>query len=63
MSQRHRVHPITILGNLWRVLYLIIIPVLRGFFSALGNNLAGWLSGAWADILILLLMVAIAVLR
>jgi len=28
----HRSHPITILGNLWRVLYLVIIPVLRGFF-------------------------------
>lgn len=63
MSSPYRAHPITILGNLWRVVYLIIIPLLRGFFAALGNNLTGWLAGAWADVLILLLMVAIAVLR
>ena len=63
MSPQYRAHPITILGNLWRVLYLIIIPVLRGFFAALGNDLTGWLAGTWADVLILLLMVGIAVLR
>ncbi|MGI6402711.1 MAG: PH domain-containing protein [Oscillospiraceae bacterium] len=63
MSCQYRAHPITILGNLWRVVYLIIIPLLRGFFAALGDNLTGWLAGAWADVMILLLMVGIAVLR
>lgn len=59
----YRAHPITIVGNLGRVLYLIIIPVVRGFAAALQDGLAGWLSGAWVDILILLLMIGIAVLR
>lgn len=63
MQQTHRAHPVTILANLWRVFYLIVIPVLRGFASALRGGFAAWVSGAWMDILILLLMVALAVWR
>lgn len=60
---KQHVHPLTILANLWQVLYLTIIPVLRGFLLALQGDLASWLQGAWLDILIFLLMIAIAVCR
>ncbi|MCL2579963.1 MAG: PH domain-containing protein [Oscillospiraceae bacterium] len=58
-----RAHPVTVVRNLWRVMFLIVIPVLRGFFLALGGNLVDWASGAWLDILILAVMVGIAVWR
>lgn len=58
-----RAHPITILTNLGKVLYLIIIPVLRGFFYALRGNLALWVQSAWIDICIFVLMIAMALLR
>jgi len=58
-----RAHPFTILQNLWRVLYLTIIPVLRGFLGALRGGFSGWLRGAWIDVLVMLLMIAIAVWR
>lgn len=61
--KRIHAHPIMILGNLWRVLYLIIIPVIRGFIAALRNGLAGWAAGAWMDLLVVLVMIAIAVTR
>lgn len=60
---REHAHPLTIFSNLWRVLYLVIIPVLRGFLGALQGDLARWLRGAWIDILVLLLMVGLAVWR
>lgn len=59
----HHAHPITIVSNLWRVLYLIIIPLLRGFFNALNGDFAGWVRGAWIDILIFIAMLALAVWR
>jgi uncharacterized membrane protein YdbT with pleckstrin-like domain len=52
-----------ILSNLWRVFYLIIIPVLRGFVLALQKDLFAWASGAWIDILIFVIMITIAVLQ
>jgi hypothetical protein len=58
-----RCHPITILNNLLLVIYLVIIPVLRGFFSALRGDFVAWLAGAWIDILIFIGMVSFAVLR
>lgn len=61
MSKYQRAHPVTIFFNLGRVLYLIIIPVLRGFVTALQGGFAKWLSGAWADISIFVLMLAMAV--
>ena len=58
-----RCHPITILNNLLLVIYLVIIPVLRGFLSALRGDFVAWLGGAWIDILIFIGMVSFAVLR
>lgn len=56
-------HPLTIFANLWRVFYLIIIPVLRGFIVALQGDLANWVQGAWIDILVFLVMILLAVWR
>lgn len=58
----HRAHPFTIVFNLGRVFYLIIIPVVRGLFSALQGGFYRWVRGAWLDILVLLLMLGIAVI-
>ena len=57
-----RAHPMMIFQNLWRVFYLLVIPVLRGFLTALQGSLASWASGAWLDILVLLYMIAVSVL-
>lgn len=58
-----RAHPITILRNLWRVRFLVIIPVLRGLWQAITWDFAVWLAGAWLDLLILLAMVGFAAWR
>ena len=63
MTQSYHAHPLTIFFNLTRVVYLILIPVMRGFVGALRGDFAAWLRGAWIDILIMLLMVLIAVWR
>ena len=60
MSPQHA-HPLTILTHLWRVFYLTIIPVIRGFMGAVRGDFSAWLRGAWIDIGILLIMVAGAV--
>ena len=62
-EKSYHAHPMTILANLWRVFYLTIIPVVRGFLTALQGGFALWVQGAWIDILIFLFMIAIAVLR
>lgn len=62
-AEQLHAHPLTILANLWRVFYLVIIPVIRGFLVALQGDLAHWAQGAWIDILVFLAMIAIAVWR
>ena len=61
MQVSGRAHPVTILVYLGRVFFLIIIPVVRGFVSALSGGFMGWVSGAWADILVVIAMLSIAV--
>ena len=63
MQNSARAHPITVVGNLWRARFLIIIPVLRGFFHALGGDFSDWAAGSWVDAVILLAMTGFAVLR
>lgn len=59
---RCRPHPISILIKVKSFLLLILLPVLRGFLSALQGGLMGWLSGAWFDILVLLAILLMATL-
>ena len=53
-------HPIVILQYLWRFLFLLIIPLLRGFLYALRGGLLPWLRGAWLDLLVVGCMVTLS---
>lgn len=53
-------HPLSIGAFLYRFLFLLILPLARGFISALTGGLMAWLGGAWFDILIVALIVALA---
>ena len=53
-------HPFSILTFLYRFLFLLIIPLARGFLSALTGDLLSWISGAWMDILTVLLIFLLA---
>lgn len=56
-----RTHPITLLQFVWRFMFLLIIPAGRGFLTALsGGNITEWLTGAWFDILIVLVIFTLA---
>ena len=62
-AYRHA-HPITILNNLSKVLYLLIIPFLRGMLLTLkGEGFAAWVEGAWFDILVVLMIAGISAIR
>ena len=57
-------HPIMIFENLSRFIFLLIIPLLRGFlYAILGGSLYEWLEGAWFDLLIVTIMIAASVLQ
>lgn len=58
-----RAHPIMILYHLRSVLYLIIIPFLRGLVAVIQGGLSAWGQGIWLDFLILFGMLGISVLR
>ncbi|WP_172439097.1 MULTISPECIES: PH domain-containing protein [Anaerotruncus] len=53
-------HPFSMLTFLYRFLFLLIIPLARGFLSALTGDLLSWISGAWMDILTVLLIFLLA---
>ena len=60
--EKHWCHPVFILHSMGRYLYLLLIPLVRGFLSSLQGGITAWLSGAWFDILVVLFIVAIGVL-
>ncbi len=49
-------HPFSILTYLYRFLFLLIFPLLRGFVSALQGGLIRWVQGAWLDLLMVALI-------
>lgn len=55
-----RTHPIAIYLYIYRFLYLLLIPLMRGLVAALTGGLLRWLSGAWIDLLILCLILLLA---
>lgn len=61
MEYRHS-HPIHIVQSTSRFLILLLFPVLRGLLFS-GGNLYIWLSGAWFDILIVLIIFALGYIR
>ena len=60
-----RTHPITILEFVYKYLYLLLIPVLRGLFYLLttSHDVYGWLSGAWMDLLVVAFILFASYLR
>lgn len=48
-----RPHPLYAVVSLSRYLYLLLLPLARGFISAWGGGVAAWLEGAWFDLCIL----------
>lgn len=59
----YRTHPLSILIFLYRFLFLLILPLLRGFFTALSGNLQEWFSGVWIDVLLVIALVTISTLK
>ena len=62
MKLRHA-HPVMILEYLWRFMYLLIIPLVRGVGLALSSGLSGWLRGVWIDLLVLAVIITLAVAK
>ncbi len=58
-----RAHPLSIIRYLGRFLFLLVVPFLRGFLSALTGGFIAWLSGAWIDLLVILSILALAYLK
>jgi len=58
-----RTHPFSIFLYLYRFLFLLMIPLLRSFFSALNGGLAQWFAGAWIDVLLVLFLFLISTLK
>lgn len=58
-----RTHPLSILIFLYRFLFLLILPLLRGFLSALNGNLKEWFTGVWIDVLVLFALIVISTLK
>lgn len=51
-------HPFLILHNLKGFVYMLIIPLVRGFVTAFGGGLSAWLDSAWVDLLVLCFILA-----
>lgn len=56
MIQNRHTHPLTILENVRRFLFILLLPLARGFLLSLRGGLRAWLAGSWFDILVLLLL-------
>ncbi|MDD2955065.1 MAG: PH domain-containing protein [Oscillospiraceae bacterium] len=62
--KKRRSHPIMLAQFVWRFLFLLILPVLRGAWAAAtGGSLLDWLGGAWMDVLSLLSIFVLAFLQ
>ncbi len=55
-------HPVSVLDNIYKLIPLLIFPLIRGFLSALRGGLYAWVSGAWFDILLVLVILEMSVL-
>ena len=63
MIKKYRCHPIQIVANIWKLLILLIIPIIRGLFNAFTGDLVSWLSGAWFDISIVLVILGLGIIQ
>ena len=58
----YRQHPASLIEGVWKNIFLLAFPLLRGLL-ALSFDVYKWVSGAWLDILILIVIITYAVLR
>ena len=72
--KRFRPHPLYILSNLWRYLFILLIPLVRGLYYVVINsfsltngfqfavNISRLVQGAWMDILFLFAFLSLGIL-
>ncbi len=56
-------HPALIFEGIYKLIFLLVIPLVRGFVATLDGGLYRWLRGAWADVAVLFVILTVAVLR
>ena len=58
-----RVHPVYMVESIWRQLYLLLIPLVRGMLHIYSmDGFYQWLRGAWLDLLVLLFILCVSFL-
>ncbi len=62
MNKKIRLHPFDILGGMRRYLFILVVPLVRGFGTA-GGGVNAWIKGAWIDLAALTVIVALGVFR
>lgn len=72
--KRFRSHPLYIVSILWKYLFILLVPVVRGLYYVIINsfslengfqfavNISNWAKGAWMDIVFLLAFLSLGVL-
>lgn len=56
-------HPALIFEGIYKLIFLLLIPLVRGFAATLDGGFYRWLRGAWADVAVLFVILTAAVLR
>ncbi len=59
----YRPHPLQALNNISHLLYLMIIPVVRGIYYFLSSGFTQWSNSLWVDLLTLIVIVALGIIR
>lgn len=58
-----RTHPVLIIEGIQKLVFLLIVPLLRGFATSVRGGFYSWLSGAWMDVSVVLVILVLAILR
>ena len=58
-----RPHPLMIVTSMGRYGFLLLVPLVRGFWTSLSGGFYLWLQSVWIDLSVLLFMVILAVAR
>lgn len=62
MIKLNRLHSINILENIYKYLLLLIFPIIRGLVT-IQHGFSQWLSGAWFDIVIVSIIIAVGYIK
>lgn len=63
MNNTIRQHPIAIFKYIGKYIYLLILPLIRGFVISLSGGFTAWLEGAWFDILFITSIIIFATMK